>query len=189
MVSQQMTLLQTTYARYNIIFNHKSTKYVLNRDWANNADEYDMKQFLRSGDYSTLNLYYVQSVQADNDRSIGKCTMPAPGVSPGEDQFVMDGCVVLVQTIPGGDRAGVNLGMTTIHEAGHWFGLQHTFFTGCEKSDSYIMDTKPEAYPSVGCPSGRNTCPDPNDPRPDPVHNYMDWSDDHCMTEFSPGQM
>jgi hypothetical protein len=189
MVSKQMTLLQTTYQRYNIIFNLKGVKYILNRDWANNVGEYEMKQFLRKGDYGTLNLYYVKTVGGDDDRSIARCPLPASDVHAGDDQFVMDGCVILAQTMPGGDQAGVDLGMTTIHEVGHWFGLQHTFFTGCEKSDNYIMDTKLEARPARGCPNGRNTCPDPNDPRPDPIHNYMDWSDDHCMTEFSPGQM
>jgi hypothetical protein len=48
-----------------------------------------------------------------------------------------------------------------------------------------VADTPSEDRPASGCPVGRNTCPDSGD---DPVQNYMDYSDDSCMNNFTPGQ-
>jgi hypothetical protein len=64
-------------------------------------------------------------------------------------------------------------------------GLKHTFSGGCDAGDN-IADTAPEASPAGGCPVDRDTCNQDN--LFDPIHNYMDYSDDNCMYEFTPGQ-
>ncbi|MEM7756104.1 MAG: zinc metalloprotease [Planctomycetota bacterium] len=86
--------------------------------------------------------------------------------------------------------ADFDLGRTGTHEMGHYFGLEHTFSGGCGSSSScyttgdLICDTNPESSPFFGCSSGRSTCGSP-----DPIDNYMDYSDDICMNKFTPEQV
>jgi hypothetical protein len=84
-----------------------------------------------------------------------------------------------------------NMGRTGTHEVGHYVGLYHTFDAGCgSASDCYrgngdlICDTNPQSSPTYGCPSSESSCGSP-----DPFHNYMDYTDDVCLWEFTPEQM
>jgi hypothetical protein len=96
------------------------------------------------------------------------------------------------RTLPGGSavyEAGglvydYSHGDTGTHEVGHWLNLFHTFDGGCSRGDE-VADTPDEASPDYDCTEGRDTCPSPG---LDPIHNYMDYSDDLCLTEFSDGQ-
>lgn len=102
-----------------------------------------------------------------------------------------DGVVVLWSAI--GDNAPVgapyNQGRTATHEVGHYLGLWHTFDNGCgNASNCYatgdaICDTNRQQQPTYGCPNNPNSCSSP-----DPYHNYMDYTNDICMWEFSPEQ-
>jgi hypothetical protein len=81
-------------------------------------------------------------------------------------------------------------GRTLTHEMGHYLGLLHTFNNGCQPAGNCynngdtICDTNAEQSPVFGCPGASTTCS-----TPDPFHNYMDYSDDLCMTEFTPEQV
>jgi hypothetical protein len=84
--------------------------------------------------------------------------------------------------------APYHLGRTTTHEVGHYLGLYHTFQggcsspTGCFNNGDLICDTNPESSPNFS-PCTRTTCGSP-----DPTRNYMDYSDDVCMNNFTPNQ-
>ena len=80
-------------------------------------------------------------------------------------------------------------GRTLTHEVGHYLGLFHTFQGGCDSGGCYtqsdlICDTNSESGPHFGCTSGSSSCGSI-----DPIENYMDYSDDLCMTRFTPEQV
>ncbi|TVZ58489.1 putative secreted protein (Por secretion system target) [Flavobacteriaceae bacterium MAR_2010_105] len=92
---------------------------------------------------------------------------------------------------PGVTLSGVyNLGRTTTHEVGHFFGLFHTFDGGCSDGD-LVADTPPTADTdgNYGCPTGLDSCPvGTPDGILDMIENYMDYTDDACMNIFTNGQ-
>jgi PKD repeat protein len=66
------------------------------------------------------------------------------------------------------------------HEAGHYLDLYHTFHGGCYGPGDQVADTAAEATSASGCPLGRSTCG-----QPDPIDNFMDYTNDTCRVAFT----
>lgn len=151
-------------AWFNMVFKEEST-----------AEERAAKATLNKGDKSALNIYTVKLA----DRPFGWARWPwdfANGV---------DGVVISYSTLPGGDAHFFNQGDTATHEAGHWFGLFHTFQNGCDAPGDFVDDTPAEMNGATGCPVARDTCPGVGG---DPVKNFMNSTHDDCMIRFTLGQ-
>ena len=139
-----------------------------------------MKKTLHRGGFETLNIYTNLA-----GGFLGYAYLP--GLP--DSHLWQDGIVLNWESMPGASPtfAGrYDLGYTLVHEAGHWFNLEHTFFGGCNAKGDFVDDTPPMRVPTRGCPEGKDTCAEPG---LDSIHNYMDYSDDPCYTEFTAGQV
>ncbi|VUC26055.1 unnamed protein product [Clonostachys rosea] len=180
-LNEQFNVLSQDYEVYGINLNLAGISKTVNATWSRFEDELGMKTHLRNGTYKDLNIYFLDSVGG----AYGKCPYPVNTTAESTD-FYLDGCSVLATTVPGGAEKPYDLGKTATHEVGHWFGLFHTFDHGCNGGDE-VDDTPPQATATYGCPLSKDTCPD--HPGEDPIHNYMDYSDDVCLYEFTEGQI
>jgi hypothetical protein len=140
-------------------------------DWNASTAMQNYLETYRSGAYADLNLFFYTNPPAD---TLGQCTFPLATVPAATSfDFAKDGCHLATGTLPGQELTGYNLGMTAVHETGHWLSLLHPFagYT-CSTSDpgDYVDDTPQESEPSYGCPTGKDSCP--TDPGLDPIHNY-----------------
>jgi Pregnancy-associated plasma protein-A len=189
LVDAQTDVLNASYAgatssdAANTAFRFDQVKitWTVNADWytmaLNSKAERDAKTALREGGAGTLNIYSVHTPIL-----LGWATLPQKF----KDQQTKDGVVIFDESMPGGTDPVYNEGDTATHEVGHWLGLYHTFQSGCWGAGDRVDDTAPEKSPSFECQVGRDTCP--KDSLLDPIHNFMDYSPDSCMNEFTPGQ-
>ncbi len=179
-INAQMQVLNSAYQGTGYSFTLSSTDRTYDTKWSTHRYgsrfEMKMKQALAVDPATTLNLYFCDI----GGGLLGYATFP--DMYP-EDSY-MHGVVVLWGSVPGGWADPYNEGGTATHEIGHFLGLYHTFQGGCTGGD-YVADTAPEASAAYGCPEGRDTCAGGG---VDPIHNFMDYTDDYCMDHFTAGQ-
>ena len=108
---------------------------------------------------------------------------------PQDDVGKLDGLVISYDAFGGRDEGSnpYDQGRTTVHEMGHYLGLYHTFEGYSDCLNTYtngdlIVDTPAESTDHYGCEPSTTCGTD------DPIHNYMNYTDDACMREFTPEQ-
>ncbi|GAB4341879.1 MAG: hypothetical protein Kow0089_16540 [Desulfobulbaceae bacterium] len=179
---------------------------VLNQDFrakANTpgADGFDTRiQFTLAGITRTMNdtwfndednAGYTSALNRDPDRYVNIYTNTAGGylgyaIFPQQGAGLsVDGIVMNYQTVGGRNNGYLiyDQGRTLVHEMGHYLGLLHTF-DGNACSNSYttgdlVKDTPAENTEHYAC-TQTTTCGSS-----DPIHNYMNYTPDSCMTEFT----
>ena len=174
-------------------FDLNSVSHTRNSRWYN-ADYFtpegkerlrEMRRALHVGDATHLNMYTV----GPKFQLLGFATLPVDF----QRSPKLDGVVLLNGSLPGGDAdfgpgAVYNKGDTATHEVGHWLNLYHTFQGGCGPLNDLVTDT-PRQFDGDNifeCNPSLDTCK--QDVGRDPVHNFMNYTDDPCMNVFTWGQ-
>jgi len=191
-VNKQLEVMDAAYqgktggANVRINFYLKKITWTKNKNWFKQPRRYEtqFKKKLRKGGDSTLNIYTADL----GSELLGWATLPWEY----KKRPSQDGVMLHYGTLPGGKVKNYNLGYTAVHEVGHWLGLYHTFGRdypdrdGCRAGD-LVGDTPAQKEPTEGCPKkAPDSCPDAWGR--DPIHNFMDYGFDRCMTEFTEGQ-
>jgi predicted Zn-dependent protease len=195
-IRDQMTVLNEAYAAYGFRFEmapsvqgNPNPDYTDNAVWFNNQEEANFKAALKEGSGDDLNIYINSG-----GGFLGYAYYPTV---VGTQYDTLDGVVLAYGTLPDALQPGIsdipgfvyNLGDTGTHEVGHYLGLAHTFEGHCSPYNDGVDDTPAERSPDFYCTVGRNSCKDGGGILAlDPIHNFMDYSDDLCLFEFTGGQ-
>jgi len=104
-----------------------------------------------------------------------------PGMEKNKDGVVLD--YVHVGRV--GTQPNI-VGRTATHEVGHWLNLRHIWGDGECDDDDDVEDTPPSDTSHGFCNLNADSCT--GDDEPDMVQNYMDYTEDRCLTLFTKGQ-
>jgi len=184
-IEAQMKVLNDDFQGTDLSFKLVNTTRTRNADWFNTLGpdtDVPAKTLLRTGGAADLNIYTVGFNSGSGAGLLGYAVFPEWYAN----DPIGDGIVILYSSLPNGTMVPYDLGRTLTHEVGHWVGLYHTFQGGCTAPGDEVADTPPTQGPAFGCPVGRDTC---GDSIPDATENFMDYTDDACMNQFSPGQV
>ena len=137
---------------------------------------------------SYLNIWVVKTIAGGGGGVAGYGTFP--GMSPpSRDGIVMRyDCFGSNSTPFGGPYTLLPSnadGKILSHECGHYLNLLHPFHNGCAAPGDQVSDTPPEQVNRTGCPS---PVPSSCTAAPDPIENFMDYTNDACRFAFTAGQ-
>jgi hypothetical protein len=189
-IEAQMQVLNENFGATPFLFILVSTRYVISDTYFRNLEgvDYAVGTQFKQGGPETLTAYWGNKATGGSFSRFPK--LFSKGQDP-QDFNPADGVFMDIDTVPGGSATCCNLGISLTHEVGHWLGLHHTF-TGdsCATTNTgdFVDDTPQQSSATnFSCPIGRDSCPDL--PGVDPIHNFMDYSNDECLEEFTPGQI
>lgn len=155
------------------------TRYATSDDF--DQAEVDIKNTTRWPRDTYLNVWVAPTLD-----DLGFAYLPSVVSLPAAS---LDGCAVLTSTFGGPGFATFipyNLGRTLTHEIGHYLGLRHIWDRDGCGSDDGIADTPRQDTSHFGCPiHPRPSCNNAGDM----FMNYMDYTDDACMSAFTIGQI
>jgi Pregnancy-associated plasma protein-A len=148
-----------------------------NDAWFDNDDEDAYKPALNKDPSRYINIYTSSA-----GGYLGYAYFPQ-----GSSGMWWDGIVLFHSAVGGRNNSfyPYNQGRTLVHEMGHYLGLYHTFGHSegsCENSytgGDLIVDTPAEGIIHYDCIQ-TDSCSSA-----DPIHNYMSYTDDACMNQFS----
>jgi len=174
--------IDESIAVLNVGFGSKFTFNLVGKTVNNNAfwytdpnSETELKTALKVGGCETLNIY-----STSGHGYLGYAYFPYSC-----NGFILDGVVIASTTKPGGN-APFDQGKTLTHEVCHWLGLYHTFQNACSGDGDEVDDTPAHAAPDFECIAA-DTCP--SLPGANPIENFMNYTPDDCMNEFTPNQI
>ncbi|KAF8643149.1 hypothetical protein AX16_009193 [Volvariella volvacea WC 439] len=181
-ITEQMRVLNENYLCTGFQFTVAQIERILDPRYhggltlqENDTLYFELAERYRVGGAEALNVYVVDLPGT----LLGAATLP---VYYEEIQY-LDAVLIDYAALPGGSEVRFNTGKVLVHEVGHWLGLYHIFEGGCDAPGDYVDDTAPQKEPTIGC-DFRSTCGVPPTP-----YNIMDYSEDVCMLDFTPGQI
>ena len=171
MLNNQMDVLNKAFEESKFHFNLKNITRFNNETWGVGEDEAVMSRQLRQGDQKTVNVFILKRFLI-YDQS-GAASYPDSWGSFGIDS---DYVKIAVRSIVGSSMSDETRdgGLVLVHEVGHWLVLVHPHEYGCDGGD-FINDTPAMARPDFACKPGLDSCPGPEYPGEDPIHNYMSY--------------
>ena len=154
----------------------------------------EIKDSVPAWDYRKyMNVWTVSSIRNQNG---GTGTTLGYAYLPYSTSARNDGIVMRADAV--GDKIGTATyeGSTLTHEAGHYFGLLHTFQGECNDGDLNFAvnnlnlcndDTPPVAstFTNANCSVTSNSCNTESPDQLDMWENFMDYSNGHCQSMFT----
>lgn len=173
---------------YNLSNNSTYVNYGVNRNNSNGIDEAVIKSYSVWDQTKYYNIWLVNQIDANG----GGSGVQGFAYFASAHGSSIDGSLILANKF-------VTSGNTTAaHEIGHALNLYHTFEgdngggscpinNNCSSDGDLVCDTPPHKRSSSDCVVGTNSC-DNNSSTELFIHNYMDYSQDVCQSEFTAGQ-